>query len=208
MHPRFLLRIALSLSFGLLACRAQDVLPEDARAEPSGELIGPVVDQTVQSTQPAQATQATQAAQTPKALPQPGASAPVVESWNTAQIDWQPYEAGLARAKAQKKPICLVLYTGWCPHCRNYSHVFDDPQVVARAKDFVMIRANADEQPAIAAKFVPDGGYVPRTFFLSPDGTLDPEIHAPRPKFLYFFDEREPRSLLAGMDTARHKLVR
>jgi hypothetical protein len=130
------------------------------------------------------------------------------ETWNAQQIDWQPYEAGLARAREQKKPVCLVIYTNWCPHCRNYSHVFDDPKVVERARDFVMIRANADEEGAVAGRYAKDGGYVPRTFFLGPDGTLDPEIHAPREKFLYFFDERDPASLLAGMETAVRKLVR
>src|SRR5580692_10284584 len=114
MHPRFL-RLALSLSLAVTACRGQETPPAA-----SGELIGPVVEGQTDVKPPA-----------PAAPPaRPGAPAPVVESWNTAQIDWQPYEAGLARAKAQKKPICLVLYTGWCPHCRNYSHVFDDPKVV------------------------------------------------------------------------------
>jgi hypothetical protein len=130
------------------------------------------------------------------------------ETWNAQEIDWQPYEAGLARAKEQKKPVCLVIYTNWCPHCRNYSHVFEDPRVVARAKDFVMIRANADQEGAVAGKYTADGGYVPRTFFLAPDGTLDPEIHAPRDKFRHFFDERDPASLLGGMEAAVRKLVR
>jgi hypothetical protein len=130
------------------------------------------------------------------------------ETWNAAQIDWQPYEAGLAKAKAENKPICLVLYTGWCPHCRNYSRVFDDANVVARAKRFVMIKLNADERHDVAAKHQPDGGYVPRTFFLAPDGVLAADIHAPRPKYRYFFDEHNPASLLAGMDEALRKLVR
>jgi thiol-disulfide isomerase/thioredoxin len=198
MHHRLPLTVALGLSLGLTACQAQGVAPEGDRAAPSGQPIGPVVDQ-----QPAPP----RGRAAPAAQPGKAATA-TAESWNAAQIDWKPYEAGLAQAKAQKKPVCLVLYTGWCPHCRNYSHVFEDPQVVERAKDFVMIRANADEEPAVASKYVPDGGYVPRTFFLAPDGTLDPEIHAERPKFLYFYDEKQPRALLAGMDTARHKLVR
>jgi len=136
----------------------------------------------------------------------PGAAAG--EGWNAAQIDWQPYEAGLAKAKAQKKPVCLVFYTSWCPHCKNYSHVFESPDVVARAKDLVMIRLNADDESEIAKRYQRDGGYVPRTFFLAPDGTLDPDIHAPRPKFLYFFDEQSPASILAGMNEAVRKLVR
>jgi thiol:disulfide interchange protein len=138
--------------------------------------------------------------QRPRPATQPAVAAG--ETWNAAQIDWQSYEAGLARAKAQNKPICLVFYTNWCPHCRNYSHVFDNPRVVEQAKGFVMIRANADDQSDLAGKFVKDGGYVPRTFFLAPDGSLQADIHAPRPKYLYFFDESDPSGLLAAMDTA------
>src|SRR5262245_53389827 len=128
------------------------------------------------------------------------------EGWNAAAIDWQPYEAGMARAKAQNKPVCLVLYADWCPHCRNYSHVFEDSRIVEQAKRFVMIRVNTDEQSAVSNKYTADGGYVPRTYFLSPDGTVQAEIHAARDRFLYFYDERDPGSLLQGMMSALKKL--
>jgi thiol-disulfide isomerase/thioredoxin len=129
------------------------------------------------------------------------------EGWNSAQIDWQPYEAGLRTAKAQKKPVCLVFSTTWCPHCKNYSHVFEDPRIVARAREFVMIHLDADAEEAIAAKYAFDGAYIPRTFFLAPDGTVESSIHAPRLQSRYFYDERDPASLLAGMETARQKFI-
>jgi thiol-disulfide isomerase/thioredoxin len=135
------------------------------------------------------------------------ASAPSTGGWNAAQIAWQPYEAGLAQAKAQNKPVCLVFSTTWCPHCKNYSHVFEDPRVVAHARDFVMVHLDSDVQEGIASKYAIDGGYIPRTFFLGPDGKVDPTIHAPRPTSRYFYDEHDPSSLLAAMDTARRKLV-
>ncbi|MGO8996794.1 MAG: thioredoxin family protein [Polyangiaceae bacterium] len=133
--------------------------------------------------------------------------APSGEGWNAAQIDWQPYEAGLARAKEQNKPVCLVFYTTWCPHCRNYSHVFEDQRVVARARDFVMVHLDADKEESVASKYALDGTYIPRTFFLAPNGTLDGSIHAPRPSSRYFYDERDPGSLLAAMETAHQRLV-
>ena len=64
--------------------------------------------------------------------------------WNSSQINWVDYEQGLAQAKAGHKPVCLVFFTTWCPHCKNYSHVFEDPRVVAEAKKFVMIRLDGD----------------------------------------------------------------
>jgi thiol-disulfide isomerase/thioredoxin len=188
-----LFTLALSLSLSATACRGEpssDIRPENSSLPPDQR--GPLAANLDRPAPPGH-----------------GPTAPATaETWNAAEIDWQPYEAGLARAKAQNKPVCLVFYTGWCPHCRAYSHVFEDPKVVARAKDFVMIRANADDESTLASQYTKDGGYVPRTFFLAPDGTLDADIHAPRPKFLYFFDEHNPAALLAGMDTALHKLVK
>jgi thiol-disulfide isomerase/thioredoxin len=129
------------------------------------------------------------------------------EGWNAAQIDWKSYDEGMRLAKAQNKPVLLVFFTTWCPHCKNYSHVFEDPRVVERARDFVMIHLDADAEEAVASKYARDGSYIPRTFFLSPDGTLDETIHAPRPQSIYFYDEHNPLPLLASMETARKKLV-
>lgn len=124
------------------------------------------------------------------------------EPWNPLAIDWRPFDEGLALAKAQKKPVCLVLYTTWCPHCRNYSRVFDDPRLVARAKDFVMIRLDADENDAIARRYRPDGGYVPRTFILDADGKIDGAAVSDNPRYKHFFDEHRAESLLRAMNGA------
>lgn len=126
--------------------------------------------------------------------------------WNDAGIKWQPYEAGLAAAKTEKKPVCLVLSTEWCPHCVNYSKVFHDPKVVEQSKRFVMIHLDKDKNAELSKKYAPDGEYIPRTYFLSPAGTLEPSIHAARDKFQYFYDEHEAGPLLASMGTALEKL--
>ena len=141
------------------------------------------------------------------AAPAAAKRSPPGEGWNAAQISWQPYDDGLRQAKAQNKPVCLVFSTTWCPHCKNYSHVFEDPRVVAHAHDFVMVHLDSDAQEAIASKYAIDGGYIPRTFFLAPDGTVDATIQAPRARSRYFYDEHDPGSLLAAMETARRKLV-
>ncbi|MCE9574803.1 MAG: thioredoxin family protein [Deltaproteobacteria bacterium] len=138
---------------------------------------------------------------------EPGVTSPADRHpWNAAQIDWQSFDDGLARARAEHKPICLVVYTTWCPHCKNYSRVFEDARVVERARDFVMIRIDADQEPEIAARFAEDGKYIPRTFFLAPDGTPDLDIRASRPRYRYFYDEHDPTGLLVGMGAARLKL--
>lgn len=126
--------------------------------------------------------------------------------WNEAGIDWQPYEDGLAIAQIEKKPICLIFYTEWCPHCTNYSKVFHNPNVVELAQRFVMIRLDKDKHRDISKDYAPDGEYIPRTYFLSPAGTLDPSIHAARTRYKYFYDEYQPSALQAGMKEALRKL--
>lgn len=128
--------------------------------------------------------------------------------WNDGGIAWVEFEAGVAQAKAEKKPVLLVFFTEWCPHCTTYSKVFHDEKVVAKSKSFVMVRLDKDKNAELSKRFNPDGEYIPRTYFLAPDGTLDDELTAGRPQYKYFYDTVDPASLLAGMDRALAKLVK
>ena len=129
------------------------------------------------------------------------------EDWNDKQIAWKSYDDGLAEAKKADRPICLIFYTTWCPHCANYSKVFSDPKVVEKSKSFVMIRLDADKNKELGQKYSPDGGYIPRTFFLAPNGELDASLSETRDKYKYFYDEKDPAAVLAGMDRALKKIA-
>ncbi|MFM2152061.1 MAG: hypothetical protein RL199_496 [Pseudomonadota bacterium] len=130
--------------------------------------------------------------------------AALAHDWNAA-IAWRPYAAGLAEAKKTGRPVCLVVSTEWCPHCRNYARVFHDPAVVKASRGFVMIHVDKDAEPAASAAYAPDGEYIPRTMFLDAQGRLSADLHAPRPRYLYFYDESDPRPLLASMNAATAK---
>ena len=69
-----------------------------------------------------------------------------------------------------------------------------------------MIRLDKDKNAELSKKYAPDGEYIPRTYFLKSDGTLDPDIHAPRDSYKYFYDERDAASLLGAMNEALAKL--
>lgn len=128
--------------------------------------------------------------------------------WNDQGIQWQSYADGMAKAKASQTPVCLIFYTEWCPHCQNYSKLFHLPAVVEQAKQFVMIRLDADKNRELGAQYSPDGGYIPRTFFLSPDGELDTSLRAHDGKFQYFFGESDSVPLLTKMAEAQKKYRR
>lgn len=135
--------------------------------------------------------------------PRPASAA----DWNDA-IQWRPWPEALDEAKQDHKPICLVFYTNSCVHCRHYSRVFHAPNVVAASRRFVMVRVNQNDYPFLSRKFAVDGEYVPRTYFLSADGALDPRIHARRSQYKYFYDEDDPTSLLSAMRVASRASAR
>lgn len=140
--------------------------------------------------------------------PQP-APAPVVgETWGGTAIAWRTPTDGLAEAQRTGKPVMLVLFTTWCPHCKNYSRLFDDARVADAAKGLVMVRVDADKDEATSTKYQPDGGYIPRTFFLKPDGALVAGIKANDGRYGYFYDERDPAPLLAAMARAKREITR
>jgi len=122
--------------------------------------------------------------------------------WNDSAVDWKGYEEGLAAAKSEDKPVCLIFYTDWCPHCTKYSGVFHDEKVIEKSKKFVMIRLNKDKNTKLSGQYAPDGEYIPRTFFLTPDGKTNPAVKAPRDKYHYFYNPQAPGELLAAMDRA------
>jgi len=129
------------------------------------------------------------------------------EDWNDANIKWLSYEDGLKDAKESNRPMCLIFFTSWCPHCNNYSKVFSDPAVVEKSKAFVMVRADADKNRDLGEKYKPDGSYIPRTFFLNSKGEIDESLNVGRDQYKYFYDEKDPASILAGMDRALKKLA-
>jgi thiol-disulfide isomerase/thioredoxin len=120
-------------------------------------------------------------------------------------IDWKSWSDGLAAAKASKKPICLVVYTDWCPRCKELAPVFEEPEMAALAKEFVMIRQDADEKPQwLVEQFnQPYGGYVPRIFFLDAEGTVRPEITSGNDRYPYFYTPRGKAALLRSMKQAK-----
>jgi hypothetical protein len=127
---------------------------------------------------------------------------PILADWNDGAIAWQPFEAGLEQARRERRPVLLLVYTQGCTHSPEYSRLFHRPEVVDASRRLVMIRVDADAFPAIDRRFMPDGPYVPRTFFLDPDGRLALALHGEDPTYRYFLDYESPRELLDLMERA------
>jgi thiol-disulfide isomerase/thioredoxin len=118
-------------------------------------------------------------------------------------IQWQTWQDGLKKATAEHKGIGLLVFADWCPHCRELQPVFRDPETVRAAKSLVMIRQNADEAPPwLQQRFGQFGSYVPRLFFLHPDGTMAAEIQSGNQRFPYYYQAHQGDTLRAAMKRA------
>lgn len=120
-----------------------------------------------------------------------------------AGIKWLPWDAAVKQAKAKGKPICLVVYAHWCPKCRDLAPAFADPEIAKLAKELLMVHQNADDRPDwLAQRFGKFGGYVPRLFFLRPDGSVAEDIVSGHAKFPYFYQPHKLDQLKAAMAKA------
>lgn len=132
-----------------------------------------------------------------------GALAPLQASESGPSIRWQSWQEGTQKALAEHKGIGLLIYADWCPHCRELQPVFREPDTVRAAQSLVMIRQNADESPPwLHERFGAYGTYVPRLFFLHPDGTLAHEIQSGNPKYPYFYQPHQGAAMRAAMKQA------
>ena len=120
------------------------------------------------------------------------------------EIAWQPWEKALAQAKAERKSLMLVVYAHWGPHCRDMSPVLARPDVVALSKRLVMVGQDLDERPSwLTERFdAPYGSYVPRVFFLTPDGQVREDLQSGNPRYPYFFAPQAPDTLIGAMQKA------
>jgi len=103
-------------------------------------------------------------------------------------IEWHTLDEGLALAKTENKPIMLLIHKSWCGACKRLKPEFQNsPDIVPLSKNFVMVNTVDDAEPK-DSMFSPDGGYIPRILFLTPQGEVQPEIfNKGRDNYKYFY---------------------
>lgn len=131
------------------------------------------------------------------------ADAPGAENWNAPAITWHSLKTGIPEAGRSGKTVMMVFHAPWCTACAKYRAVFKDERVIAASKDLVMILVDADADKVANGAFAPDGTYVPRTIFVSPDGDVRSDLTGKSdPKHPHTVDIEKPDEVLALMQKA------
>jgi thioredoxin:protein disulfide reductase len=96
-------------------------------------------------------------------------------------IQWLPYsESILGRASQERKAVFIDFYADWCAPCKELdTRTYSAPEVVARSKEFVMVKVDltlAEDPRAemLRKKYQVRG--VPTLLFLNPDGQEIPDL--------------------------------
>ena len=128
-------------------------------------------------------------------------AAPAI-TWHS-DIAWVPFDQALTRAKAENKAVCVVVYADWCPKCRSLAPRFAEQPITGASSDVIMVLQNSDERPEwLKQRFGDLGNYVPRVFFLKPDGTVNADINSGNAKFPYFYRASEATQLADSIKRA------
>ena len=96
-------------------------------------------------------------------------------------IQWMTdYEAGLERARIERKPVMIGFYTTWCYYCKVLdAKTYPDPEVVRLSKQFVCIKINSDRRKDLGRSYRITG--TPIIVFLSRDGLEKTRLIGYRP---------------------------
>ena len=94
-----------------------------------------------------------------------------VSAQNQFVPDDTPYATALENAKLQKKPLFVMLYADWCPHCNQMKkEVFSDPAVMTFLKaNYVCVWKNIEKPEGIALKDKFNTKSLPAFLFVDPE---------------------------------------
>lgn len=107
-------------------------------------------------------------------------------------IAWRHLDEGLAEAKAEGRPLMLVVHASWCSRCQELKPAFSDARLTELSERFVMVNADQDQTPAVLG-YAPDGSYIPRVLFIDPaTGSADESLRNPaRSRYHYYYGPQD-----------------
>ncbi|XP_064604507.1 thioredoxin domain-containing protein 12-like [Liolophura sinensis] len=115
------------------------------------------------------------------------------------KVDWVSLEEGLKIAKEENKPLMVIIHKSWCGACKALKPKFaESVDIQELSKKLVMVNTQDDEEPS-DSKFAQDGQYIPRIFFLNPEGEVLTDVINARGSQKYKYYYPDPKDIADSM---------
>ena len=102
------------------------------------------------------------------------------------RVDWIDYDSALSDSS---KPTIVILHKSWCPACKSLKAKLSEHENFEKlSSQFSMVNAKEDDPLHDLAIFDVDGTYIPRVFFLDPNGDVLKDVQNPKgnPNYKYY----------------------
>ena len=102
--------------------------------------------------------------------------------------------------------MVVLVYANWCTQCDALAKALASQKGVNASKPFVMVLADHDDDSQGLTYYTPKLGYVPRIFFMEPNGELWSEMQSGNSRYPYYYEPKDLSVLLTNMQKslARH----
>ncbi len=120
-------------------------------------------------------------------------------------VAWMSWEEMLKISKEERKPVALMLYTDWCPHCKRLAPLFQEPEIAALSKELTMVLQSSSSRPTWMKDYQRYGNYVPRLLFLDKDLKVREDLNSGNTKHPYFYTPHGKGKLIESLKKAAEK---
>ncbi|XP_066927374.1 uncharacterized protein [Clytia hemisphaerica] len=123
-------------------------------------------------------------------------------------LKWNNINAALEEAKESQKPIMFLVHRTTCPACKaTIKMIVRDEEFKEKSQGFILADIEDDVDDELADSFDIDGTYVPRIYFLDPEGKIWKDLWNVGTSYLdnkfYFF---ESSAIYRAMEKAKEKM--
>ncbi|RUS74593.1 hypothetical protein EGW08_017635 [Elysia chlorotica] len=108
-------------------------------------------------------------------------------------IEWHSFNDAMKKAASENKHIMVIIHVMTCPACISNKYWFSRSKAIAElSQHFVMVNAQPSEIPRVIKELAPDGHYVPRILFMTPNGRVLRGVGTGHPEYNYvYMDEHQ-----------------
>ena len=119
-----------------------------------------------------------------------------------ASIEWVSFTDGQSNAALTGKPMLVLVYAHWCTQCVRLSKSMLNKDFEELSKNFIMVLVDQDKAQEMLDHYFPKMTYVPRIFFMKPDGEFWTELKSKNARYPYFYPSSDMTELMSNMNVS------